>query len=370
MMKRLLYLIALCAVTCHAAEPPEPIRAFCIDFNWGPGGPNGFAKPGLWADADPARHVAWYAALGANVIQTFAVSSNGYAWYKGGRIPEQPGLTHDFLPEVVKLGHAKKMKVMGYFCIGANTRWGAGHPDLSYGTPSTYHLPFTDEYLDYLAAAIEEALVKSGMDGFMVDWVWNPHDNVRKGHWLPAEKKLFGKLTGQPFPGEDKLTPEAKLDYERKAINCCWERIHSTAKRVNPQCVIWISCNNVGHPSIAGSQMLREADWMMDESGTPGVMRAAAPMFGRQTRQLLCVVGWGDKQDARKICSDAANTDFGIYGFSKPNPDSLPLPIATYLGRPIESFKGNDRNIAILARIFNGKPLPEPAKTTVKAPGE
>ena len=66
-------------------------EAFCVDFNWGPGGPNGFAKPGLWADADPAKHVAWYEALGANVIQTFAVSCNGYAWYKGGKIPAQPG---------------------------------------------------------------------------------------------------------------------------------------------------------------------------------------------------------------------------------------------------------------------------------------
>jgi alpha-L-fucosidase len=27
------------------AALPEPIRAFCVDFNWGPGGPNGFAKP-------------------------------------------------------------------------------------------------------------------------------------------------------------------------------------------------------------------------------------------------------------------------------------------------------------------------------------
>ncbi|MEI7901172.1 MAG: hypothetical protein WCK89_13045, partial [bacterium] len=343
------------------AALPEPIRAFCIDFNWGPGSANGFAGPGIWADADPASHVAWYEALGANVIQTFAVSCNGYAWYKGGKIPEQPGLTHDFLPEVVKLGHAKKMQVMGYFCIGSNTRWGAEHPDLSYGTPGSPHLPFTDEYLDYLASAIEEALVKSGMDGFMVDWVWNPNDGLRKGQWLPAEKKLFEKLTGQPFPGEDKLTPEAKLAYERKAIDRCWERIHATAKRVNPKCVIWLSCGNVYSPTIAGSRMLREVDWMMDESGTPSAMRDVAPMFGPQTRQLLCVVGWAS-HNARKICTDSANAGFGIYGFSRPNPDSLPLPIENYLNQPIESLAGNDRNIAILAHIFNGKPLPPPRR--------
>ena len=79
----------------------KAIKAFCIDFNWGDGGVAGFARPGLWADASPAEHVAWYSALGCNVIQTFAVSCNGYAWYKGGKVPPQPGLKYDFLPDVV-----------------------------------------------------------------------------------------------------------------------------------------------------------------------------------------------------------------------------------------------------------------------------
>jgi hypothetical protein len=149
----------------------EAIRAFCVDFNWGPGGPNGFAPPGLWADAEPEEHLAWYAGLGANVIQTFAVSCNGYAWYQGGEVPPQPGLRRDFTTRLVKLGHARGMKVMGYFCVAANTRWGKEHPDLSYGTPATFHLPLTDAYLDYLAEAITEALRLTKMDGFMVDWL-------------------------------------------------------------------------------------------------------------------------------------------------------------------------------------------------------
>jgi len=35
-------------VACRAptAEPQDPIKAFCIDFNWDQSGPNGFAKPG------------------------------------------------------------------------------------------------------------------------------------------------------------------------------------------------------------------------------------------------------------------------------------------------------------------------------------
>lgn len=356
-------------VATHAQETPAwrseilsgKIKAFCVDFNWGPGGPNGFAGPGHWADADPQKHVAWYEALGANVIQTFAVSCNGYAWYQGGKVPAQPGLKHDFLTEVVKLGHARRMLVMGYFCAGANTLWGQQRPDLSYGFPSVYHIPFTDAYLDYLTASIADALRKTGMDGFMMDWMWCPHDKARQqahgGKWLDAEKKLFETLMSKPFPGEDKLAADEKLAYERKAINRCWARIRDAAKRANPACVIWLSCSRVRDASIADSPMLKEVDWMMDEAGTPAAMKEVAPMFGPRTRQLLCVVGWGDRHDARGILSDAANARYGIYGFSKPNPDSLPLPIATYLGRPIESFKGNDRNIAALARFFAGRPF-------------
>jgi hypothetical protein len=121
----------------------ESIKAYDIDFNWGEGGPNGFARPGLWADADPAAHVNWYADLGCNVIQSFAVSCNGYAWYKNGIVPEQPGLVHDFLAEQVRLAHKKNIRVFGYFCAGSNTRWGQENPDLSYGIPQRliYHIP-------------------------------------------------------------------------------------------------------------------------------------------------------------------------------------------------------------------------------------
>jgi uncharacterized lipoprotein YddW (UPF0748 family) len=118
----ILFVLTLCMIsTVSLAKelPREEIKAYCIDFNWGEGGPNLFARPGLWADADPAKHVAWYKVMGANVIQTFCVSSNGYAWYKNGVVPEQPGLKYDFLPEVVRLGHKEGMRVMGYFCIGS-----------------------------------------------------------------------------------------------------------------------------------------------------------------------------------------------------------------------------------------------------------
>jgi uncharacterized lipoprotein YddW (UPF0748 family) len=134
----------------------KEIKSYCLDFNWG--GRRRFAAPGSWKDSDPAAHVAWYKAMGVNVIQTFAVSCNGYAWYKNGFVPEQPGLKHDFLPEMVKLGHKEGMLVMGYFCIASNPKWAKDHPDLSYGAPATYHIPYTDEYLKYLSASISDAV--------------------------------------------------------------------------------------------------------------------------------------------------------------------------------------------------------------------
>jgi hypothetical protein len=253
------------------------------------------------------------------------------------------------------------MLVFGYFCIAANTRWGREHPDRSYGFSSAYHIPLTDDYLDFLCASIQDALRKSGMDGFMIDWVWCPTDAVRKeangGRWLGAEKRLFEQLLGKPFPGEEQLGAGDRLAYERKAIDRCWARIHGAAKGVNPECVIWLSCNQVHDPAIASSTMLREVDWVMDESGTPAAMKEVAPMFSPRARQLLCLAGWGDRHKTREVLRDPAMASYGIYGFTNPGTNSVPLPIATYLSRPMDSFSGNDRSIAVLARFFNGRQL-------------
>ena len=149
-----LFFILVYSCSDNSKKTEQLIKAYDIDFNWGGGGPNGFARPGLWADANPADHVNWYADLGCNVIQSFAVSCNGYAWYKNGIVPEQPGLKYDFLTDQVKLAHEKNIRVFGYFCAGSNTRWGQEHPDLSYGIPASPHIPYTIQYLDYLLSLI------------------------------------------------------------------------------------------------------------------------------------------------------------------------------------------------------------------------
>ncbi len=332
----------------------ETIKAYCLDFNWA-GRRGNFAPPGTWKDADPKAHVAWHKAVGSNVIQTFCVSSNGWAWYKGGPVPVQPGLKHDFLREVVKLGHAEGMRVMGYFCIAANTRWGKENPELSYGTPSTYHIPYTDEYLAYLSAAIGDAVKTTGIDGFMIDWVWQPRRLSTKGKWIEAEKKLYGQLMGEPFPGEDKLTRKQDLEYSRKAIDRCWKTIRKAAKDANGDCIIWLTSNRLHHPHVTDSDLYRQADWVMGEAGRIEHIENVRQMVGKDTRLITCMALWNG-QDPTRAVPEAVKAGVGLYGFAKPGGDGT-IGLNKILPRQVCELSGDAQNIAVLARAYHGASL-------------
>jgi len=320
--------IALTALTLSsfaaASAADKDIKSYCLDFNWG--GRRSFAAPGTWAGADPAAHVAWYKAMGANVIQTFAVSCNGYAWYKNGFVPEQPGLKNDFLPEVVKLGHKEGMLVFGYFCIASNPKWAKDHPELSYGAPATYHIPYTDEYLAYLSASIQDAVTKTGMDGFMIDWVWMPNRAATTNQWLACEKKLYQQLMGEEFPGEAKLSPEQDLAYSRKAIDRCWKVIRKAAKDANPNCIIWLTSNNTMHPHVVNSDMYKEADWLMNEGGSIKGVDDIKAMVGKHTRLITCLARWNG-QDATKVVFLGSFLGSGV--------------ASSFLGSGVASFLGS-----------------------------
>jgi len=333
----------------------ENIKSYCLDFNWQPTKRRGrgFAKPGTWANADPAEHVAWYKAMGANVIQTFCVSSNGYAWYKNGFVPEQPGLKHDFLPEVVKLGHKEGMLVMGYFTIGSNPKWGTDHPDQSYGTPSTYHIPYTDEYLDYLSKSISDAVTKTGVDGFMCDWIWMPKRLSTKGKWIDSEKKLYQQLMGEPFPGEDKLSKEKDTAYSRKAIDRCWNTIKKAAKGANPNCVIWLTSNKINHPHVLNSEMYKEVDWLMNEAGSVAAINKVKGMVGEQTKMITCMALWNG-QDAAKAVPEALDAGIGLYGFTTPMTKQGLVPLDGIFSQQVSALSGDAKNIAVLARAYHG----------------
>jgi len=251
---------------------------------------------------------------------------------------------------------------MGYFCVGANSKWGKDHPDLSYGTPFTPHIPFTDKYLGYLCKSMEDAIKKTGIDGYMIDWVWNPSEKLRDKGWIPAEQRLFTQLTGRPFPENGYPPGEEKIEYERKAINRCWARIKESRDRTNAKCILWLSVNNMANPTIHNSPMLKQVNWVMNESPDANLYRLGREMIGAQTRMLQNVVGW-PAHNAEKFLADPKNRALDLYGFVMPRANSLPLPIKEYLSKPVDNFTNqgrfsiNDRNIAALARFYRGLPL-------------
>ena len=346
-----------CKSTSQKADS-DLIKAYCIDFNWGPGGAHGFAKPGLWADADPAEHVRWYEDLGCNTIQTFAVSCNGYAWYKNGIIPEQPGLQHDFLAETVKLGRAKGMKVIGYFCVGANNKWEEDHPDLCYQMDGQ-QIPFTTQYLDYLCSSIEDAIRKTDIDGIMLDWFYNPgggRDPLPQLRWMECEKVMYQELMNQPFPGTDKITPELELNFRRKAIDRAWNQISAITRKTKKDCIIWLTCYDLNSKEITGSDMLKQVDWLMNEAGDIATTESVRSMLGSQTRLITCLANWNG-QDPTVVIPAAIRDKVGLYGFTKPVAGSIMPPVDHYLSSPVDSLKGDEKNIAVLARAFNDLPF-------------
>ena len=343
--------LCLAATEAPAQEKKTQIEAFCVDFNWGPAG---FAPPGMYAQASPKEHFRWYQDLGVNTIQTFCVSCPGYAWYRSEVAPVQPGMEGSFLKELTELGHADGMRVMGYFCVGANTHWNETHPDLSHPFPSALAIPFTTEYLDYLCAVIKEALVKTGIDGFMIDWVYNAsHFYPNKEYeWLACEKEMYAELFGEPFPGDDAMDEARINEFNRRATERCWERIRDAAKSTKPDCIIWLSCYDLRHPMLENSRMLKEVDWLMNEHPDPEYLEAARKACGPQTKIIQCICGWGDKHDARKIADDPEFANVGLYGFARPDPTTtLPSEEDDATG----ALKGNARNIAIMREVFTSR---------------
>jgi hypothetical protein len=336
-----------------AAWAPAGCDVTLCNHNWGAGGPNGFPSPGTFAQADPAAHYQWYKDLGVNVIQTFCVSCNDYARYQGSEVaPVQPGLRHDFLKQITELAHTDAVKVMGYFCVGANTYWGQKHPEQSYGIPSGVHIPFTSDYLDYLAGCIQDALTKTGIDGFMIDWAFSPplpmaEKNVR---WLPCEQKMYAELFNRPFPGQDRVDARETLEFQRRALERCWRRLRQAAKSAKHDCVIWLSCFDLSHPQVVGTEMLREVDWVMNETPTPEKLDATRQRVGPHARLIQCVSGGSTEYDALVLGERAPRRWMaGSHMFSRTQNAAGQLPLAPETARTNQWLQ--------IAAVYRGKQI-------------
>ncbi len=298
----------------------------------------------MYAQASAREHFRWYRDLGVNTIQTFCVSCCGYAWYRSRVPPVMLGMKGDFLREITSLGHDAGMRVLGYFCIGANSYWGETHPALSHGVPgNTWHIPFTNAYLDYLARSIEDVLKNVSVDGFMVDWLWSVRPK-----WLECEKYMYRELFGERFPGEGFMTESHTAEFMRRAVDRAWGRIRDAAKSVDDKTILWLSCYNLRDPQVAGSRIFREADWLMNEHPDPVSLDLVRRETGSQTKIIQCLCGWGQEHDAEKVIGDPGYRDIGFYGFAMPDPETTLPPTDSDEPR----YRGNARNIEIMRKAF------------------
>ncbi|MCC6442852.1 MAG: hypothetical protein IT210_05270 [Armatimonadetes bacterium] len=290
--------------------PKEIVKAFNIDFNWD----NGAASPpGTYAHADPKEHMRFYQEMGVNTIQTFCVTYNGYAWFPSEVAPVTPGLKRNFLGEMVSLGHQARIKVYGYFCLGANPFWEGKHPEEVHGSDSDYiKAPLTLKYLDYFSRSVQDALRKTDIDGFMVDWVRPP----KHTRWLECERGMYRELMGEPFPASGSPSAEATLEYDRRSLARAWKQLKQAVRSIRPA-RIWTNhpFERPGDPLWNDHPLLKEVDWLLNESPDQGLLGWLERNIGPRTRILQNLCGWADhdasawkKLDPRK---------FGLYGFAQ-----------------------------------------------------
>lgn len=79
-------------------------------------------------------------------------------------------------------------------------------------------------------------------------------------------------------------------------------------------------------------------------------------MVGEHTRLITCLAHW-NRRDATQVVPEALAAGVGLYGFTKPRTVGGLVPLGPILSTPVANLKGDDRNIAALARAFKGLPL-------------
>ena len=344
-----------CNTDKQQKQSDQPIQAFCIDFNWSGKGYADLSLPGDYANANPKTHLKWYKDHGVNTIQSFCVSHNGYAWYNSDIAPKVPGLKSNFLKELVDMGHKEGLKVMGYFSPGTNVRWLEEHPDEVYDNHSMFHIVYTSEYLKYLGDVIYEAVKKTNIDGFMIDALFTaPRDSSEAMKWMPCEQQIYAELFNEPFPGKENITYETEIEYKRRSTERCWDTIYKSAKKANPNCIIWLTCHELTHPQIRpNSRIFKQADWLMSENSDAKYLKMVQNAIGPNTLLIQCISGWAD-HDAKSLMNQRDGIKRGWYGFAWPD-SSTTLPYTVESAKDNDRFKQNAINIEEMTKFYKGE---------------
>jgi hypothetical protein len=94
-------------------------------------------------------------------------------------------------------------------------------------------------------------------------------------------------------------------------------------------------------------------DWLMNEAGDVATVQEVKSDIGPNTQLINCLANW-NQADPEAVVPASKAMGIGLYGFTKPTEQSLLPSIDLFLSRPVHEFKGDEKNIATFARVFNG----------------
>lgn len=94
------------------------------------------------------------------------------------------------------------------------------------------------------------------------------------------------------------------------------------------------------------------------EAGDIEATEAMDKMVTTKTKLITCLAVWNG-QDPADVATAAIKNNVALYGFTKPIIGYEMPAVSMYLKYPVSSYsyKGDSKNIAVLARAFKGLPI-------------
>ncbi len=177
------------------------------------------------------------------------------------------------------------------------------------------------------------------IDGFMIDWV-RP---TQHKSWLECEKRMYQELLGEKFPRSGQPARESLLEFDRRALDRAWRHIRWTVHGTR-RVIIWTN-----HPFVdeerdlwAGHRLLKEVDWVLNESPEPKWLDWLRQHVGPDTLIVQNLCGW-EGHDAN-LWKSIDTRRFGLYGFAKADPQTT---------LPTDKVPVNIKNIRLLREAYH-----------------
>lgn len=105
---------------------------------------------------------------------------------------------------------------------------------------------------------------------------------------------------------------------------------------------------------MVGSDIYKEADWLMNEAGSIEAIRKVQGMVGKDTHLITCMALWNGQDAAAAAVPEALAAGVGLYGFTAPTTGDGLIPLGTIFARQVCELTGDPRSIAVLARAYQG----------------